>query len=113
MQTIGLIYNPRVEASIPLAQEIAAWLEARHVSAWLCSTHDKPSDSACLVRSELLITLGGDGTILRATPLAAPLGIPMLGLNLAGWAFSPKAIPNTGSKCWSASWPTRAASKSG
>lgn len=93
MQTIGLIYNPRVEASIPLAQEIAAWLEARHVSAWLCSTHDKPSDSACLVRSDLLITLGGDGTILRATPLAAPLGIPMLGLNLGRVGFLTECDP--------------------
>lgn len=87
MQTIGLIYNPRVEAAMPLARQIEAWLAERGVGAWLCSTHDKPSDGACLVKSDLLLTLGGDGTILRAAPLAAPLGIPILGLNLGRVGF--------------------------
>ncbi|OQA22577.1 MAG: putative inorganic polyphosphate/ATP-NAD kinase [Chloroflexi bacterium ADurb.Bin360] len=93
MQTIGLIYNPRVEASIPLAQEIAAWLESRGVSSWLCSTHKRPADGACLFKSDLLITLGGDGTILRAAPLTAPLGIPLLGLNLGRVGFLTECEP--------------------
>jgi len=93
MQTIGLIYNPRVEASIPLAQEIAAWLESRGVSSWLCSTHERPADGACLFKSDLLITLGGDGTILRAAPLTAPLGIPLLGLNLGRVGFLTECEP--------------------
>lgn len=93
MQTIGLIYNPRVEASIPLAQEIAAWLETRGVSSWLCSTHERPADGACLFKSDLLITLGGDGTILRAAPLTAPLGIPLLGLNLGRVGFLTECEP--------------------
>lgn len=33
------------------------------------------------------ITLGGDGTILRATPYIAPLGIPLLGINLGRLGF--------------------------
>jgi len=93
MQTIGLIYNPRVEASIPLAQEIAAWLESRGVSSWRCSTHERPADGACLFKSDLLITLGGDGTILRAAPLTAPLGIPLLGLNLGRVGFLTECEP--------------------
>lgn len=94
MQNIGLIYNPRVETSVPLAREIAAWLEARGIGAWLCSTHDKPSDAACVLRTDLLLTLGGDGTILRAAPLAAPLGIPILGLNLGRVGFLTECDPD-------------------
>lgn len=93
MQTIGLIYNPRVGASIPLAQQIADWLEARGVSSWLCSTHERPADGACLFKSDLLITLGGDGTILRAARMAAPLGIPLLGLNLGRVGFLTECEP--------------------
>ncbi len=93
MQNIGLIYNPRVEAALPLARQIEAWLTERGVSAWLCSTHERPTDSACLFRSNLLLTLGGDGTILRAAPLAAPLGIPMLGLNLGRVGFLTECEP--------------------
>lgn len=93
MQTIGLIYNPRVGASIPLAQQIGDWLEARGVSSWLCSTHERPVDGACLFKSDLLITLGGDGTILRAARMAAPLGIPLLGLNLGRVGFLTECEP--------------------
>lgn len=93
MKNIGLIYNPRVEAALPLGRRIKAWLSARDIDAWLCSTHEKPADGACLVRSDLLITLGGDGTILRAAPLAAPLGIPLLGLNLGRVGFLTECEP--------------------
>ncbi|MBN1922920.1 MAG: NAD(+)/NADH kinase [Anaerolineae bacterium] len=93
MQTIGLIYNPRVGASIPLAQKIADWLESRGVSSWQCSTHERPTDGTCLFKSDLLITLGGDGTILRAARMAAPLGIPLLGLNLGRVGFLTECEP--------------------
>jgi len=37
--------------------------------------------------AEMLITLGGDGTILRAARAAADLGVPILGINLGGKGF--------------------------
>ncbi len=36
---------------------------------------------------DLLIALGGDGTMLRAGHLAAPLGIPILGINMGRFGF--------------------------
>lgn len=93
MQTIGLIYNPRVAAALPLVRQLETWLAQRGITTWLCSTHDKPADATCLLYSDLLITLGGDGTILRAAPLAAPLGIPMLGLNLGRVGFLTECEP--------------------
>ncbi|MEX2583751.1 MAG: NAD(+)/NADH kinase [Gemmatimonadota bacterium] len=36
---------------------------------------------------DLLITLGGDGTLLRGARLVAPLGIPVLGINLGRLGF--------------------------
>jgi len=37
--------------------------------------------------SEMIITLGGDGTILQAARSAADLGVPILGINLGGKGF--------------------------
>ena len=40
-----------------------------------------------LPNSELIIAIGGDGTILRAARAAADLGIPILGVNMGGKGF--------------------------
>jgi len=40
-----------------------------------------------LPNAELIITFGGDGTILRAARAAADFGVPILGVNLGGKGF--------------------------
>jgi len=44
-------------------------------------------DRTLAQRCSLLVSLGGDGTLLGAAALAAPLGRPVLGLNLGGLGF--------------------------
>jgi len=40
-----------------------------------------------LASAEMVITFGGDGTILRAARAASDLGVPILGINLGGKGF--------------------------
>jgi NAD+ kinase len=44
--------------------------------------------------AEVALTLGGDGTFLRAAELARPAGVPMLGVNLGHVGFLAEAEPN-------------------
>jgi NAD+ kinase len=57
----------------------------------LCEEQDRElgiaSDGAELGEAMLLVTLGGDGTLLRAAQIAAPHGIPLFGINTGRLGF--------------------------
>ena len=46
-----------------------------------------PAEPASVVGSELVLVLGGDGSLLRAAELARPSGTPILGVNLGRVGF--------------------------
>jgi NAD+ kinase len=52
-----------------------------------------PAETAA-VGAELVLVLGGDGTFLRASELAHPAGVPMLGVNLGHVGFLAEAEPS-------------------
>src|SRR6266699_2102089 len=62
---------------------------AQHgVESWHAK-RDQPEGAitSWLAKTELLITLGGDGTFLAGARLAGPRGIPLLGVNLGRLGF--------------------------
>lgn len=50
-----------------------------------------PPDEAAAEGAELVLVLGGDGTLLRAAELARPAGAPLLGVNLGRVGFLAEA----------------------
>ncbi|GHF89560.1 NAD+ kinase [Amycolatopsis bartoniae] len=52
----------------------------------LVAPHDHPAAGA-----ELVLVLGGDGTLLRAAEIARPAGVPVLGVNLGRVGFLTEA----------------------
>jgi NAD+ kinase len=94
VKTIGILYNPRVAQAYSLAEEMAAWIEQRGRQVQIC-TVDDASAVLCLPETDLLVTLGGDGSILRAARAAAPYGTLILGVNLGRVGFLTEAEPRT------------------
>jgi len=96
---VGLLYHPKLAESRVMAAEIFEYLEALGASAWVSSSWDKESISGHLENSDLLIVLGGDGSMLRAARLTANHKIPLLSINMGRLGFLAEVQP--------AEWPDR------
>lgn len=84
---IGILHHPRIPVSQEIAEVMRSFLEERGVEAWLGSAWDEAGVRARLSDTQVLITLGGDGTILRAARMAAGHDALILGLNLGRLGF--------------------------
>ncbi len=101
IQSVGLIVNRSKWRALQFAQEVIAHLTESGVevridreSAPLIGRDDLACDEAELCGVQMLITLGGDGTILHASHIAAPLGIPILGVHMGRFGFIAEAHPD-------------------
>ncbi len=89
---VGILCKPHLPQAQELSEAIAAWLTGRGVAVWQeCSTRAPVHPD--LPQSHLLITLGGDGTVLRAVQAAAPHAVPVLGVHLGRVGFLTEIRP--------------------
>jgi NAD+ kinase len=84
---IGVLTNPHYPQTLELAAQISAALSKRGTEV-ICSTAQR-TETETLVSSsvDMLITLGGDGTMLHAAHLVAARGTPILGIHMGRLGF--------------------------
>lgn len=92
-RSIGLLHHPRKPESLTLAGEMSEYLTGRGCDVWSGSAWDEPNALARVAELDLLITLGGDGTILRAARLGSRYGVPLLGIKLGRVSFLGEVAP--------------------
>ena len=86
MKNVGIIYNARIPEALDLSSAILHQLSLSRDS-WLAPAEDLEALNQRASGTDLVITVGGDGTILRAVQAAAPHGIPMVGINMGRLGF--------------------------
>jgi len=95
LRTIGIFSRPRRADISEIVKPLIEWLSKRGIRALYdtetaVSLRDEASGRAREVladESDLLLVLGGDGTLLAAAREAAPRGIPILPINLGSLGF--------------------------
>ena len=78
---VAVFYNLHKEYNQPIAQQAVDFLRAKNVDAVLCSSLDN------LANIDLVISMGGDGTMLRCARECAPKNIPVFGINCGTLGF--------------------------
>ena len=86
MKNVGIVYNARISEALDLSSAIFHQL-ALSEDSWLAPAEDLNTLRQRAGGTDLIITVGGDGTILRAVQVAAPMGIPMVGINMGRLGF--------------------------
>jgi NAD+ kinase len=93
MQTVGLLYHAGREDCSDLARQIETALQERRLQVWRGAASDEEALRRAAPELDLLITLGGDGTIVRAIRAVAHEGVPILGVNLGRLGFLAEVEP--------------------
>ena len=104
---IGIIVNPRKEKVHTPLESLDKWIgKTRPDAEFILCTYNSiyvkeqyknlplVSEEEILNKSEIIVTLGGDGTILRAVHSIGPSEIPILGVNLGGLGFLAETAPD-------------------
>ncbi len=87
MKRIGILYHPLREKARDLAERLEESLSSHGVSSWRCSAWDEDKAKPLVAGTELIISIGGDGTILHAARIVIPMSVPILGINLGRLGF--------------------------
>ncbi len=87
MKRVGILYHPRLEKAQNLANKLAGLLTAQKVSSWQCSAWDEDKARPQVASSDLILSIGGDGTILHTARIITPLSVPIVGINFGKLGF--------------------------
>ena len=83
---IGIISKVGIQKSLTLANDLELSLKKDH-DVWISDVDEIDSYAKSFAKTDVLITLGGDGTILRVARSTIGHDIPILGINLGRVGF--------------------------
>jgi NAD+ kinase len=93
MATIGFAPNVERDSAVELAKTTSAWLEDKgHATVLL--PENAPQGTVPKGDLDLVVSLGGDGTMLRAVGMVLGMSVPVLGVNFGRFGYLTAVEPD-------------------
>ncbi len=96
---VAVLHHPKIEATRAVAEDIQSWLMSHGIEAWRALTWDEQTVRAHVPEVDMIVVLGGDGSMLRAARMAAGHNVPILGVNMGRLGFLSEMDPDTWREC--------------
>ena len=101
MGAVAIVPHRGRREAIELTRAAAAWLDARGHGVRLADADAAAADlpdfgvapDELVAKVDLVVSLGGDGTMLRTVDLVAGLGVPVLGVNVGHLGYLTEVEP--------------------
>ena len=93
MNKAGIFVHSRWSAAVQFADRVRELLSDRVGEVWLTSDWDDSAVAESIPGTDLLVCLGGDGTVLRAARVIVPHAVPILGVNMGRLGFLTEVRP--------------------
>jgi len=87
VKRVGILYHPLLGKARDLAEKLEEFVSSQGISSWRFSTEEEDQAKQQMAGTELVLSIGGDGTVLRVARIVTPLAVPILGINLGKLGF--------------------------
>ena len=94
LQRIGVLAHPYRPNTAPIAEQIATSLRARGLDIWIRTAWESQSIRSLVEGSNLIVSIGGDGAMLRTARICAAYDVPLLGVNAGRLGFLTEITPD-------------------
>lgn len=87
MKKIGICYHPKLRQALDVAERLRDAIRPQVEEVWIASAWDDQATRRHTQDTDLLISIGGDGTVLRAARAVVPHDVLLLGVNMGRLGF--------------------------